>query len=155
MATCPVYRRSGGLSYDATYAGPIGLIINPTIDFHKYSSLPFASTLNGSCTNVCPVKINIHEQILAWRKVIAEKGELPTIKAAMMKTAGTILSHPRLYRLAIASSGLALRFLPHFVVYNRLNTWTRGREMPKAPRETFHAWWARNRGRKRSSGAAR
>jgi L-lactate dehydrogenase complex protein LldF len=65
MATCPVYRRSGGLSYDATYAGPIGLIINPTIDFHKYSSLPFASTLNGSCTNVCPVKINIHEQIFA------------------------------------------------------------------------------------------
>jgi L-lactate dehydrogenase complex protein LldF len=26
MATCPVYRRSGCLSYDATYAGPIGLI---------------------------------------------------------------------------------------------------------------------------------
>jgi L-lactate dehydrogenase complex protein LldF len=68
MATCPVYRRSGGLSYDATYAGPIGLIVNPTIDLHKYSSLPFASTLNGSCTNVCPVKINIHEQIFAWRR---------------------------------------------------------------------------------------
>jgi L-lactate dehydrogenase complex protein LldF len=96
MATCPVYRRSGGLSYDATYAGPIGLIINPTIDFRKYSSLPFASTLNGSCTNVCPVKINIHEQIFAWRKVIAEKGELPATKMAMMKAAGLILS-PRNY----------------------------------------------------------
>jgi L-lactate dehydrogenase complex protein LldF len=147
MATCPVYRRSGGLSYDATYAGPIGLIINPTIDFHKYSSLPFASTLNGSCTNVCPVKINIHEQIFAWRKVIAEKGELPATKTAMMKAAGVILSHPKLYRLAVSSASLALRRLPHFVVYNRLNTWTRGREMPEAPRETFHAWWARNRGR--------
>ena len=34
----------------------------------KYSTLPFASTLNGSCTNVCPVKINIHEQIYKWRR---------------------------------------------------------------------------------------
>ena len=153
MATCPVYRRSGGLSYDATYAGPIGLIVNPTIDFHKYSSLPFASTLNGSCTNVCPVKINIHEQIFAWRKVISEKGELPATKAAMMKAAGVLLSHPKLYRLAVSSAGLALRHLPHFVVYNRLNTWARGREMPEAPRETFHAWWARNRSRSGAKGA--
>jgi L-lactate dehydrogenase complex protein LldF len=153
MATCPVYRRSGGLSYDATYAGPIGLIVNPTIDFHKYSSLPFASTLNGSCTNVCPVKINIHEQIFAWRKVIAEKGELPAIKKVMMKTAGEILSHPKLYRLAVSSAVGALRILPHFLVYNPLNTWTRGREMPQAPRETFHGWWQKNRRPERSHGA--
>jgi len=98
---------------------------------------------------VCPVKINIHEQIFAWRKVIAEQGELPAAKAAMMKAAGVILSHPRLYRFAVSSAGTALRFLPHFVVYNRFNTWTLGREMPEAPRETFHAWWARNRGRRR------
>src|ERR1700741_2319025 len=65
MNTCPVYRRSGGLSYGATYSGPIGLLIDPTFNAHKYSNLPFASTLNGSCTNVCPVKINIHEQIYA------------------------------------------------------------------------------------------
>jgi L-lactate dehydrogenase complex protein LldF len=153
MATCPVYRRSGGLSYDATYAGPIGLIINPTIDFHKYSSLPFASTLNGSCTNVCPVKINIHEQIFAWRKVIAEKGELPIVKKTMMKAAGEILSHPKLYRLAVSSAVGALRHLPHFVVYNPLNAWTQGREMPQAPRETFHSWWKKNRGRGSSHGA--
>ncbi len=61
MNTCPVYRRSGGLSYGATYSGPIGLILDPTFDRKRYSGLPFASTLNGSCSNVCPVKINIHE----------------------------------------------------------------------------------------------
>ena len=72
MNTCPVYRRSGGLSYGATYSGPIGLIIDPTFNARKYSNLPFASTLNGSCTNVCPVKINIHEQIYAWRRVLVE-----------------------------------------------------------------------------------
>ena len=77
MNTCPVYRRSGGLSYGATYSGPIGLIIDPTFNARKYSNLPFASTLNGSCTNVCPVKINIHEQIYAWRRELVKQHEVP------------------------------------------------------------------------------
>jgi L-lactate dehydrogenase complex protein LldF len=147
MNTCPVYRRSGGLSYGATYSGPIGLILDPTFDKRKYSSLPFASTLNGSCSNVCPVKINIHEQIFAWRKVMAEEHELPLAKAGMMKAAGVVLSSPRLYRAAIAMADSALRHLPHFAVYNRFNTWGREREMPPPPGESFHAWYARTRGK--------
>ena len=142
MNTCPVYRRSGGLSYGATYSGPIGLILDPTFDKRKYSTLPFASTLNGSCTNVCPVKINIHEQIFAWRKVLSEEHEMPATKKAMMRAAGALLSRPALYRAAIASADSALRHLPRFVVYNALNTWTRGREMPPPPKQTFHAWYA-------------
>src|SRR5271155_5369128 len=66
--------------------------------------------------------------------------------------AGVVLSHPRLYRLPLLSASMALKLLPRFLVYNRLNTWTRGREMPEAPRETFHAWWAKNRGRGRPQG---
>jgi L-lactate dehydrogenase complex protein LldF len=143
MNTCPVFRRSGGLSYGATYSGPIGLILDPTFDKRKYSSLPFSSTLNGSCTNVCPVKINIHEQIFAWRKALAEEHEIPLLKHQMMKAAGAVLSHPALYRAAIATADSALRHLPKFVVYNRFNTWTVGREMPPVPAETFHAWYAR------------
>ncbi len=145
MNTCPVFRRSGGLSYGATYAGPIGLIIDPTFNARKYSKLPFSSTLNGSCTNVCPVKINIHEQIAGWRKVMSETHELPLLKKAMMKAAGLLLSSPRLYRAALPLADSALRHLPHFVIYNRLNTWARGREMPHPPTETFHQWHARNR----------
>ncbi|MGE8131456.1 lactate utilization protein B [Methylobacterium sp. NPDC080182] len=144
MNTCPVYRRSGGLSYGATYSGPIGLILDPTFDKRKYSTLPFSSTLNGSCTNVCPVKINIHEQIFAWRKVLSETGELPLVKKAMMSAAGQVLSHPALYRASIRASDSALRVLPRFVVYNPLNTWTQGREMPPAPKTTFHDWYAAN-----------
>jgi len=147
MATCPVYRRSGGLSYGAVYPGPIGVILDPTFDRHKYSSLPFASTLNGSCTNVCPVKINIHEQIFGWRKVMAENHELPLVKSAMMKAAGALLANPPLYRAALSAADAALRSLPHFAIYNPLNTWTKGREMPPAPAQTFHSWWAANRGR--------
>lgn len=43
-----------GLSYGSTYMGPIGIIMMPTFGVRKYSELPFASTLNGNCTNVCP-----------------------------------------------------------------------------------------------------
>ncbi|PPQ33187.1 lactate utilization protein B [Rhodopila globiformis] len=143
MNTCPVFRRSGGLSYGATYAGPIGLILDPTFDKRKYSTLPFASTLNGSCSNVCPVKINIHEQIFAWRRVLAEEHEIPLVKRQMMQAAGAVLSRPALYRAAISTADSALRFLPRFAVYNRWNAWGAGREMPPAPKETFHTWYAR------------
>jgi L-lactate dehydrogenase complex protein LldF len=146
MNTCPVYRRSGGLSYGATYSGPIGLIIDPTFNRHKYSALPFSSTLNGSCTNVCPVKINIHEQIAAWRKVMAENHELPLMKKSAMKAAGVLLAHPALYRAAIASADVALNVLPRFALYNRLNAWGKHREVPHAPRQTFHSWYRKNRG---------
>jgi L-lactate dehydrogenase complex protein LldF len=145
MNTCPVYRRSGGLSYGATYSGPIGLILDPTFDRRKYSALPFSSSLNGSCSNVCPVKINIHEQIFAWRKVMSETHEIPLVKTAMMKAAGELLSHPALYRVAITAADSALRHLPKFLIYNPMNTWTLGREMPEAPRQTFHSWWKKHR----------
>jgi L-lactate dehydrogenase complex protein LldF len=146
MNTCPVYRRSGGLSYGATYSGPIGLILDPTMNRKRYSSLPFSSTLNGSCTNVCPVKINIHEQIFAWRKVMAEEHQLPLLKAELMKALGHLLAHPALYRAAVTAGDSALRVLPHFITANPLNTWAQGREMLEAPRHSFHAWWKENRG---------
>ena len=94
MNTCPVYRRSGGLCYGATYSGPIGVIIDPTFNLRKYSALPFASTLNGSCTSVCPVKINIHEQIYKWRQIIAERNQLPFVKQEAMQVAGKVLREP-------------------------------------------------------------
>lgn len=146
MNTCPVFRRSSGLSYGATYAGPIGVIIDPTFNARKYSKLPFSSTLNGSCTNVCPVKINIHEQIAEWRTVMSETHELPLLKKAAMKAAGILLSSPKLYRAALPLADNALRHLPRFVVYNRLNTWARGREMPPVPQQTFHQWHREHRG---------
>jgi len=148
MNTCPVYRRSGGLSYGATYSGPIGLIIDPTFNARKYSNLPFASTLNGSCTNVCPVKINIHEQIYAWRKVLVSQHETPFVKRAAMKAAGALFARPAMYRAAIERTNDALASLPRFAIYNGLNAWGKNREMPHPPAETFHQWYARNRGAK-------
>jgi len=140
MNTCPVYRRSGGLSYGATYMGPIGIIMMPTFEIRKYSELPFASTLNGSCTNVCPVKIDIHEQIYGWREVMEDNGQIQIVKKAAMRVADKVLSHPALYRMATTSVSTALEVLPHFAIYNRLNAWGKHRDVPEAAAETFHEW---------------
>ena len=145
MNTCPVYRRSGGLSYGFTYAGPIGLVLDPTFDKHKFSNLPFASTLNGSCTNVCPTKINLHEQIYAWREVMADAHEVPFAKRSAMRAAGAVLGNPKLYRAAIKVADNALSGLPRFATYNKLNAWGRGRENPVPQGQSFHDWWAAHR----------
>ena len=145
MNTCPVYRRSGGLSYGSTYMGPIGIIMMPTFDVRRYSELPFSSTLNGSCTNVCPVKINIHEQIYAWREVMEEKHQIQLVKKEAMIVAGKVLSNPQLYRIAARSAEPGLNMLPRFVIYNRLNAWGRHRDIPEPARETFHDWYRKNR----------
>ncbi|MBV8468408.1 MAG: lactate utilization protein [Burkholderiaceae bacterium] len=141
MNTCPVYRRSSGLSYGGVYSGPIGAIINPTFDLKKYSELPFASTMNGSCSNVCPVKINIHEQIYKWRQIVAENNELSRAKKQSMKLAGKVLASPKLYRTAVKGALIAVEGLPRAVLYNPLNLWGRQRELPEAPPQSFHDWY--------------
>jgi L-lactate dehydrogenase complex protein LldF len=148
MNTCPVYRRSGGLSYGATYSGPIGVIIDPAYNLRKYSALPFASTLNGSCTAVCPVRINIHDQIYKWRQVVAEHNALPFAKRQAMKMAGKLLASPRLFRAAVEAAGAGVEYLPRVMLYNRLNTWGKQREVPQAPAQTFRQWWLAQRAKR-------
>ena len=149
MNTCPVYRRSGGLSYGSTYMGPIGIIMMPTFDIRRYSELPFASTLNGSCSAVCPVKINIHEQIYAWRQVMDEKHQTKFPKKEAMLVAGKLLSHPEAYRIATEAAETALKVLPRFAVYNQFNAWGRHREVPAPGKQTFHQWYREHRAVKR------
>lgn len=62
---CPVYRKIGGKAYNSTYTGPIGSVITPWMKgLQEYSHLSYASTLCGKCTEVCPVLINLHDQLL-------------------------------------------------------------------------------------------
>jgi len=145
MNTCPVFRRSGGLSYGSTYMGPIGLITMPTFDIRRYGELPFSSTLNGSCSNVCPVKINIHEQIYAWRSVMDEEHQIKFPKKEAMIVAGKVLSHPETYRIATEATETALKELPRFAIYNHLNPWGYHRDVPAPAKETFHQWYKKNR----------
>jgi L-lactate dehydrogenase complex protein LldF len=148
MNTCPVYRRSGGLAYGATYSGPIGVILDPTFDEFKYSELPFHSTLCGSCSEVCPVKIDISDQILKWRRVMADKGYLPLAKKLSFGVAGHVFGHPEEYLILQKAAGPAMDHAPHFLLYNNsLNPWTRDRELPQVAKQTFREWYIENRGK--------
>src|SRR5260370_16633341 len=100
MNTCPVYRRSGGLAYGATYSGPIGVILDPTFDEFKYSELPFHSTLCGSCSEVCPVRIDISDQIFKCRRGMAKKGYLPLSKRLSFAVSVYVSPHPYQYHVS-------------------------------------------------------
>jgi len=151
MNTCPVYRRSGGHSYQAVVPGPIGSILAPSYDASMHSTLPFACSLCGSCTEVCPVKIDLHLQLYNWREKIASRGLLPKSKMLGMWFASRVLRTPWLYRLSGRLARFALPNLPRFLLYNPLNAWGRQRELPEAPRESFRQQFARRKKRKRQS----
>ena len=64
-----------GIAYGATYSGPIGSVITPHLQgMEEYKHLSFASSLCGNCTEVCAVKINLHELLLENRKESVEEG---------------------------------------------------------------------------------
>ncbi len=75
LNACPVYKNIGGHTYDATYSGPIGSVITPHLQNMKsYKHLSYASSLCGNCTEVCAVKINLHELLLDNRHESVEQG---------------------------------------------------------------------------------
>ncbi len=147
MNTCPVYRRSGGHSYHNAISGPIGSILAPNLDMEKYADLPFASTLCGSCSNVCPVKIDIHDQLYKWRQVIVQAGYTTKTKSAGMKMMQWTLSSPGIYHVAGKAGRMVMKYAP-FAVNNALNPWYKQRDMPKPPAESFDEWYKKNRGNK-------
>ncbi len=145
MNTCPVYRRSGGHSYGVTVPGPIGAILAPHIDPVKHASLPFASSLCGSCTDVCPVRIDLHHQLLTWRGELARLGLVPLGKRAAAKVTGAILAHGWSYRFFGKLARWLVPRLPRWLLYNRFNPWGRQRELPPMPEKSFREIWKERR----------
>ncbi|WP_243347070.1 lactate utilization protein B [Parabacteroides sp. FAFU027] len=141
LNTCPVYRRSGGHSYSYIIPGPIGSILSPGVDLKKHSAMPFASTLCGSCSDVCPVKIDIHHQLYKWRQIVAEQGDFPAVKKISMKMMGFLFAHPSLYRITGKMGRVAVKIMPRFLLYSKLNAWGIKREVPQAPPQSFREWY--------------
>jgi len=75
LNACPVYKNIGGHAYEATYSGPIGSVITPHLQgMEEFKHLSYASSLCGNCTEVCAVKINLHELLLENRHESVEEG---------------------------------------------------------------------------------
>lgn len=134
LNACPVYRNIGGHSYATTYQGPIGSVITPHLrGLRDWSHLPNASSLCGACTDVCPVRIDLHHHLLHNRRD-AVAGKLNS-RAERWLFRGWLwaMRSPARYRLA----GRLLRFARPLA-----GAWTRTRELPPPPAQSFRDWWA-------------
>ena len=137
MNTCPVFRRSGGYSYGYTVPGPIGSLLAPQRDPKAYGSLPFASSLCGSCSDVCPVKIDLHHELYMFRQELVAKRIVPWRKRFAMRVTGLVLGRTWSYRLAGKLVRAIVPRLPRALVYGPWNPWGRRRELPPMPRKSF------------------
>ena len=159
LNVCPVYERTGGHAYGSVYPGPIGAVLNPQLrgtasDIDK--SLPFASSLCGACFDACPVRINIPEMLVDLRTQVADEGGWTPESAAMRATAW-LFSDPRRLTAAQKAATLAGRLLGDRTIRSvpGLGAWTNARDIPTPPKETFRAWWARERGSGSGKGSTR
>jgi L-lactate dehydrogenase complex protein LldF len=145
LNTCPVYRRSGGYSYNWVVPGPIGIVLASGRDPATHRSLPMASSLCGSCSDVCPVGIDLHHEILAWRAEMVRRGLLSFGKRTGMRVLGWVLRSAIVYRAA----GWLLRRiaprLPRRLLYGGWNAWGRQRDLPPMPRDSFRRLYRRRR----------
>jgi L-lactate dehydrogenase complex protein LldF len=147
---CPVYRQTGGHAYGSIYSGPIGAILTPQLQSMQHSqSLPYASSLCGACYEVCPMKINIPEILIHLRRKVVENGDAPVTERMGMKAVGFAFSDGARLEMAAQLGRLAqwpferegnLRNLPGI-----LAGWTKYRDMPAIPKESFREWWARRK----------
>jgi ferredoxin len=125
------------LSRSADDPGNIGSILEPARDTARHASLPHACSLCGSCADVCPVRIDLPQQLLTWRGEIRARRLLPPGKIRLARLCAWILSNARLYRLTGKLVRLILRYAPRSVSFARSNVWGRQRELPEPPRRSF------------------
>ena len=134
LNVCPVYRQVGGHAYDSVYSGPIGAVLTPLLKPTDESAreLAEASSLCGACTEICPVRIPLHDLLLQLRHRDARSD------ASRLRRAGFWLwsqawSRRWIFRsmVLVARVGLpVLRRIRRLPNVGWLGAWHRERELP-------------------------
>ncbi|MBA3827957.1 MAG: iron-sulfur cluster-binding protein [Taibaiella sp.] len=137
LNACPVYKNIGGHAYGATYSGPIGSVITPHLKgMEEYKHLSYASSLCGNCTEVCPLKINIHEMLLENRHIAANEEHLNGFQENMGW---------KLWKVAMLRRGLMNSANGNMKdkVVNALfkNSWGKERTALHFPKKSFNQLW--------------
>lgn len=136
LNACPVYKNIGGHAYDTTYSGPIGSVISPHLRGKEdFGHLSYASSLCGNCTDVCPVRIDIHELLLANRRDSIEEGYTDWTEQMTWKAwkAG-MLSRTRMNAGGSTGKNFLLR-----TFFGK--QWGTRRELPQLASKSFNQMW--------------
>lgn len=141
LNACPVYKNIGGHAYETTYSGPIGSIITPhTNGMEEFKHLSYASSLCGKCSEVCPVKIDLHKMLLLNRRD-SVKQNLNPIKEKWGWTLWKKGMQSR--KLTDYFGGNVKNFLLKFLFKH---TWGHLREMPEVAPKSFSQQWQEKNG---------
>ena len=143
LNACPVYKGVGGHSYGSTYSGPIGSVITPHYNgMGEFKHLSFASSLCGKCTEVCPVKIELHKLLLYNRRDSVDQRHNQKTEAFMF----TIWKRAMLNRNLINKGGSGIK---NFVLRNFFKSkWGNRRELPVIAQKSFNQMWVEQNVRK-------
>ncbi|OFX34776.1 MAG: [Fe-S]-binding protein [Bacteroidetes bacterium GWA2_42_15] len=134
LNVCPIYKNIGGYTYNATYSGPIGSVITPFFKGEKeYNHLSFACTVCGKCTETCPVKIPLHNQLLLNRRDAVENGGDFVWNKGMKAFSYTFSERKRLDRFNGKMKNTALSLAK--------NTLGKRKSLPKVAAQSFSKEW--------------
>lgn len=135
LNACPVYKNIGGHAYEATYSGPIGSVITPHLkDMGEWKHLSYASSLCGNCTEVCAVKINLHELLLENRHEAVEEGQSAFAERMAWKMWKQAVLHRKLMNAGNAT-------MKNWVVNKLVKGWTAHRGNLEFPKKSFNELW--------------
>jgi L-lactate dehydrogenase complex protein LldF len=135
LNACPVYKNIGGHAYGTTYSGPIGSVITPNLrDAKEYNHLSFASSLCGNCTEVCAVKIELHELLLDNRHKASDSGMGPVTE----KWAWKAWKLASLHR-GLMNSGNSM--IKNKVINTLFSNWSKERAPLSFSPKTFNQLW--------------
>ncbi|MDP2412622.1 LutB/LldF family L-lactate oxidation iron-sulfur protein [Daejeonella sp.] len=136
LNACPVYKNIGGHTYETTYSGPIGSIITPHMaGMKEFKHLSYASSLCGKCTEVCPVKIDIHKMLLLNRRDSVQQGLSPFSENMGWKGWKTGM----LKRKTMDMFGGKFKNLMLRTFFKK--SWGKHRELPKVAEKSFSKQW--------------
>ena len=144
MNTCPVYRRTGGYSYTYFIPGPIGINLGMLKSPGEYYDNVSACSLCFSCNNVCPAKIDLGQQIYKWRQDLDGLHVADPTKKLISTGLKFLFTKPALYNTSLKMAPW-VNVMPRFMLYNGLNEWGKGRELPVFAKESFTELWKKGK----------
>ncbi|MFZ4826443.1 MAG: LutB/LldF family L-lactate oxidation iron-sulfur protein [Phototrophicaceae bacterium] len=150
LNTCPVYRSTGGHAYGWVYGGPIGAVVSPLLKgLDQTTPLPNASSLCGSCKEVCPVDIDIPRMLLDLRHDIITQNHGEFLISASMKVWEQVNRSPQLFELGGKMAQLGLQMGADEWVPNPLGDWKAYRDFPGFAPQSFRAQWRKHQKEKK------